>query len=258
MDKDFHTILSFSLVVLLSACSINANANPTETKIPTATVTQTIEPTRTLFPTYTPRPTATLNIAATQLYEDMYSQVQEYYDKSYLSSKEGQYVELDEFIEEWAQIGWYQWKTLNYIADNLVVTGHLRWATSTRTPEISGCGILFAIQENSDHYGVFFDQYRVLFLYNNQSGGNIGVWEIGITRGTGRLDLGNPAEVDFTLIVNGNHSYVYVDKELIGEYTLSVDRPLKGKIGYSLLSGTNKGFGTRCEMKKMRLWRVTQ
>ena len=66
------------------------------------------------------------------------------------------------------------------------------------------------------------------------------------------MKFGNPAdqtvEADFTLIVNDIYAYVLVDDEMIGKYTLSRSKDLDGNLGLTLLSGTNKDFGTRCEM----------
>lgn len=39
-----------------------------------------------------------------------------------------------------------------------------------------------------------------------------------------------------------------VDDEMIGKYTLAKSKDLDGVLGLTLLSGTNKDFGTRCEM----------
>ena len=78
------------------------------------------------------------------------------------------------------------------------------------------------------------------------------------TRGTGRVDFGNPfdqpVEADFTLIVKGTSAYVLVDGELLGEYTLAQSKNLRGGLGLTLLSGTNKDFGTRCEMTDIHVW----
>jgi len=76
----------------------------------------------------------------------------------------------------------------------------------------------------------------------------------GPTRGTGRVKFGNPAEADFTMIVKGNYVYVLMDNEVAGEYTLAQSRSLTGHIGLTVLSGTNKDYGTRCEMINLRLW----
>ena len=68
------------------------------------------------------------------------------------------------------------------------------------------------------------------------------------------MKLGENTEADFTLIVKGAYSYVLVNGELVGEYTLSQSRPLYGNVGLTLLSGTNKDYGTRCEMTNLHLW----
>jgi hypothetical protein len=55
-------------------------------------------------------------------------------------------------------------------------------------------------------------------------------------------------------LVSGNFGSflsVLVDGELIGEYTLVRSRDLTGRVNLSTLSGTNKDYGTRCEMTKI-------
>ncbi len=93
-------------------------------------------------------------------------------------------------------------------------------ALSGETSDTSGCGIVFAIQpkgDRNDYYGVVLDNHG--FISAILMAGYY--YDMGKTRGTGKLDFGNPAEADFTLIVNDYKAYVYVDDEFIGEYTLS-------------------------------------
>lgn len=77
---------------------------------------------------------------------------------------------------------------------------------------------------------------------------------VGTTRGTGRVKFNLPAEADFTLIVKDAYAYVLVDGEVVGEYTLAQSRSLRGNLGLTVLSGTNKDYGTRCEMTNLHLW----
>jgi hypothetical protein len=77
---------------------------------------------------------------------------------------------------------------------------------------------------------------------------------VGRTSGSGRVKFDNPAEADFTLIVNGINAYVLVNKEMVGKYTLSKSRILQGDVGLTVLSGTNKNYGTRCEMTDIHLF----
>lgn len=69
------------------------------------------------------------------------------------------------------------------------------------------------------------------------------------------MKFDNPAEADFTLIVKGNSAYVLVNDELIGEYSLAKSRILTGDVGLTVLSGTNKDYGTRCEMTNIHLFK---
>ena len=74
------------------------------------------------------------------------------------------------------------------------------------------------------------------------------------TRGSGRVDFNYPAEADFTVIVKGAYTYVLVNGEVVGEYTLAQSRSLQGDLGLTVLSGTNRDYGTHCEMTHVRLW----
>ena len=109
---------------------------------------------------------------------------------------------------------------------------------------------MFAAQDNGDHYAVFLDRTQVLMLYADLAAGFSR--RVGVTSGTGRVKFDNPAdqpvEADFTLVVNDGIAYVLVDDAMIGKYTLSQSKNLNGNLGLTLLSGTNKDFGTRCEM----------
>lgn len=67
------------------------------------------------------------------------------------------------------------------------------------------------------------------------------------------MNFSNPAEADFALAVKGKSAYVSVDGE-VTEYTLSADQGTDGDFALTLLSGTNSGYGTRCEMTDMFLF----
>jgi alpha-amylase/alpha-mannosidase (GH57 family) len=185
--------------------------------------------------------------------DELNTEAQEYFDLGYLATTNGRFVEYEDFKEEWAQLGWYQWWTLDEKARNFYVSAHFKWSSAYRSADISGCGFAFAIQDNEEHYAVFLDRSKVYFVETGY------YYEpIGPTRGTGRVNFGNPfdspVEADFTLIVKGAYAYVLVDGEVVGEYTLSESRAVRGNLGLTLLSGTNKDFGTRCEMTNLHIW----
>jgi len=257
-SKPFQLFMAILFLVQL-ACGAaapqpTATSVPTDTPQPTATIAPTI--TNTPWSSPTPRPTKTPNMAATQRMEDFNAETQKYLEKSYLTTADGEVIEVDDFSYDWAQLNWYNWMPLNETVTDFYLSAHFKWSSAFRNADTSGCGFVFAIQENGDHYAVFLDRSEVLFLNSDQTSGYSRA--VGLTRGTGKVKFGNPAdepqEADFTIIVKGNYVYVLVDGEVVGEYTLSQSRTLTGDLGLSLLSGTNKDFGTRCEMTDVHFW----
>jgi len=254
--KTFNPILSAILMLTLVSLACGAAAaapivTPTDTPAPTAT--ETLVPSATARPTRTPRPTKTPNLAATQRYEALNTEAQSYFEKGFLTTANGEFTEFDDFSEDWAQLGYYTWWTLDESAGDFYMSAHFKWSTALRNNEISGCGFAFGIQDNHDNYAVFLDKSRILFLNTDQSMG--GGFEVGKTRGSGRVSFDNPAEADFTLIVKGYYAYVLVDNDVVGEYTLSKSKPMEGGLGLTMFSGTNKDYGTHCEMTDLHLWR---
>ena len=239
--------------LILPACSTAATPPPVPTDTPKPTSTNTAIPTDTSTPTRTPRPTSTPNLAQTQKYEDFNKEIETYYDQGYLDTTEGKVEELDDFSDDWAQLGWYRWAPLNETVDDFFLSAHFKWTSAYRSADLSGCGFAFAIQDDNDHYAVFLDRSKVYFVETAEY-----YRPFSPTRGTARVDFGNPfdqpVEADFALIVKGTSAYVLVDGELLGEYTLAQSKNLRGGLGLTLLSGTNKDFGTRCEMTDIHVW----
>lgn len=241
----------FGLLLASLACAIS-QPTPTATSEPTTILTVTATATRTRRPSPTPRPTRTPDIAATQRADELIAEVLSYYDKGYLTTTQGRFSELDDFTYEWAQLGWYKPFMLEVSPSDFFMSAHFKWDSAFRSPDTSGCGFIFGVQPNDDHYAVFLDRSRVVFLMTDSQLGYSK--HVGTTRGTGRVKFDYPAEADFTLIVKGTYAYVLVNGEVVGEYTLSQSRPVRGNLGMTVLSGTNKDYGTRCEMNNLHLW----
>jgi len=248
-----HPFVSFALVIILvSLACATAQPTPTSTLEPSLTATETATPTNTPRPSPTPRPTQTPNLTATQRVEELNAEVQAYYEKGYLATTDGRFRELDDFTYDWAQMGWYNWLPLRDTASDFFLSAHFKWNSAFQNSDTSGCGFIFGLQPNDDHYAVFLDRLRILFLITDHT---LGFSKpVSPTRGTGVVKFDYPAEADFTLIVKGNYAYVLVDGEVVGEYTLAKSRAARGGLGLTVLSGTNKDYGTHCEMTNLHLW----
>jgi hypothetical protein len=188
--------------------------------------------------------------AADPVADRLLEQLDKFKEDGRIPATEGEYIRLEDFSESFAQLGYYQGYPTGIELENFVFIGHLSWETALATSDVSACGILFASQPDSSDYAVFLDKSRVYFSSSTATSYK----ELGKTSGTGRVNFTNPAEADFSLVVYENHAYVYVNDDFIGEYTLSADKPLRGGFGYGIISGTNRDYGTRCEITEAGVW----
>jgi len=191
-------------------------------------------------------------LAATQRADELNAEAKAFFDKGYLAQPDGKFTELDDFSYDWAQMGWYNWLPIRDSAGDFYLGAHFKWNSALKTSDTAGCGFIFDLQPNDDHYAVFLDRAKVLFLITDHT---LGFSKpMTPTRGNARVKFEYPAEADFILIVKGAYAYVLVNNEVVGEYTLAQSRSLKGGLGLTVLSGTNKDYGTRCEMTNLHLW----
>jgi len=239
--------LLVALAFVLFSCStspVEPTASPTQTETP-------LPPTETPVPTNTLLPTETPDFVATQTVKEFDDLFETLIERGYIEGSEGEIFHLQDFKKSWAQINYYNWwPAIDGVIGDFVFKAHLKWATAHPTPDISGCGISFGIQENGDHYAVVLDQGRIVFLMGRGSHS----YEVGVTRGSGQLNFENPAEADLIVVIHEQKGMVSVDGRFV-DYTLSADQTSEGYFAYTLLSGTNRDYGTRCEITDAHLWR---
>ncbi len=251
--------LGFLMLLLLIVSMACSSAAPTAAPAPTSTpAPPTASPTATTPPTSTPRPTATPNLAATQEIEADQATLQKYLDSGYISSTQGKFYELTDNTREMAQRNYLDYDLAGYkdTVQDFVSWADVNWTSAgpVNYPEFSGCGFGFRMQDNGDAYTAMVTNDAVLVTWCFQALGNR-CGRVGKTRGTGTLKLGNPAQAHFSLILDGGHMYALVDEQLIAEYTLFEDRLTDpGYFLYSIVSGTNKDYGTRCTITNGKLW----
>ena len=249
------------LVFLLVSMACGAAA-PSPTPAPTSTqVPPTLTATATTPPTSTPKPTATPNLAATQEYQADQARLQKYVDGGYISSSKGTVYSLADNKQEMAQIHY-----LDYFSSGFknTVKDFAAWAdvelssaAPVAYPEYSGCGFGFRIKDNGDSYTAMVTNDSVLVTWCFQALNGCG--RVGKSTGTGRVKLPNPAKVHLEFIVADGKAHALVDGQDIASYTLFKDRLVDpGYFVYSIVSGTNKDYGTRCTMTNGKLWVPSQ
>jgi hypothetical protein len=241
-------VLLVTMSLLLSACVIPGIGPVT----PTATSTPAASATPKPKPTSTPKPTATHDLAATQQVEALGAKAKEYFDLGYISSAKGSYDKLEDYEDSWAQIGWYQWLPTGYSPTNFILTTDVAWKSASRTPDPSGCGFVFRLQDNDDHYLSFISVDGYVYAWS--SVGNV-------TKSMGRGYYGSAKQAGsarLTLIMEDDEYRILVDDKLIKTITGFAGKLSTGDIGFTLVSGTNKDYGTNCEFTNIELWSIEQ
>lgn len=197
--------------------------------------------------------TAVAEAAATALAENMYNDILQLQSDGVLENTEGEYYRVDDFEESWAQINWYQWWRTGLQPANFVVRAHTAWESASRTANWfdSGCGFVFRETDEDNHYTIF------LALDGN-------VYMKGYVGGTyrelgkeyyGRIDFMN-GEADVVLVAEGDHIVYMINGKKVFERTHSyLD---EGNLDLTLVSGTNKDFGTRCKITDIEVWALDQ
>lgn len=244
--------------LILSACGAGSAAEPptaSVTDTPAATSTPTLIPTATSTPTRTPLPTKTPNLAATQQYEDFFAVVQKVQAAGQIPTTEGKYMKLDDFQDEVSNKLSYAWAETGVDARNFIVQADFEWSSAVNTTNLSGCGFVYRIQSDGDHYLIVLDSFSGIKLASSTDRGtySMGSPANGDTKA---LNFGtSPYHANFTLVVYDLKSYVYINDHYYGEYKLLDYRITdSGELAPAVLSATDVGYGTRCTITNTELW----
>ena len=248
------SVLFMLFGLLLPSCALpgiapaaTATPTPTLTRTVTLTPTITLTPTLTITPTTTPSSTPRPNLTATQLYEDFSSTIEELYDAGYISTTDGKYKRLADFPMELSKIDYYTWVKTGDSPTNFVISSDVTWESASAAADNSGCGFVFHLGESG--YYVFYASLKGFVRLNARLNDR---W----TRFGGPA-YGNPQQngkVKLTLIVEGTIYRVLVDDQLIKTYQGFDGKLSRGELAYTVLSGTNKSYGTRCKFTNTGLW----
>ena len=201
--------------------------------------------------TLPPLPVSASETPASQVPPDIQQLVDNYYQKGYLPSTNGEYHHLEDFTKEFAEAHLiYAKRETGYSARDFMVKAHFKWQSAIPNPNEAGCGWSFRRMKD-DSYLFFVDRDWVF----------IGMWKdnqwtrYGRTTGSGWVGLGNPAEADVVLTVNRGKAYVIINDVFTSSHTLDTDYLTgTGELDYMVVAGTYKDYGTRCEMTNVDLW----
>jgi hypothetical protein len=170
-------------------------------------------------------------------------------EQRYVTKTEGIYHPLDNFDESWAQINWYKWWKTNYNPRDFVIRADVTWTSASDIANWfnSGCGFVFSAKDRDNHHLVFFALDGNVYLAQVKNGYTR---EIG-SGYYGSVDLPT-GSAKIMLVVEGQLISFFVNDTRV--LRASDTTITEGNLAPTLLSGTNKSFGTRCKMTNIDLW----
>ena len=183
--------------------------------------------------------------------QPMSDRIKELHASGVLSTSTGTYHPLPDFDSSWAQINYYDFLLTGLAPTNFLLTTEASWESASEIANWwnSGCGFVFRMNARGDHYLAYLGLDGWFYLYRNLDHtitlvGKGYYDEVEIPKGSAEL----------MLVVEGDWITLFVNGEQVQrkqESTFS-----SGLLGYALASGTNKEFGTRCQMLDTELWEL--
>jgi hypothetical protein len=191
--------------------------------------------------------TANAIVRSTAQAQPMLELVNHLVDEGYLTTNEGDFYPLVDFDESWAQLGWYWFFPTGYAPSDFVIRASAEWDSASQTPDPSGCGFVFREDGQPNHYVTFFGTDGNVYFSRYYKGvpdliGKNYYGIVGVQEGA----------ADIVLAVEGNWiTYLVNGQMVLREYDEALS---SGNLDYTLISGTNKDYGTHCRMTNIGLW----
>lgn len=187
--------------------------------------------------------------------ENALVEVQDLYQRGYLSSADGQLLALDDFSLTSPALDLFHFERSGRQAQNFALWADivLESRGDTTYPDYTGCGFAYRVQNNTHGYTAILTNSAVRMGHCKDG---LRVCELfGTTHGTGEVSVANGVKTRFTLVVDQTSAYVLVDGREVGQYSLFTTKLLgSGDIYYSVVSNINGGYWSACQFSNVHVW----
>lgn len=186
---------------------------------------------------------------ATAAAQPMVKIITDLYQNGLLSTDQGTFFPLDDFDQSWAQLNWYQWWYTGYQPDNFVIHSEVEYWSASNIANwfASGCGYVFRESDANNHYMTFLALDGNVYLSGYRQGKYLTL---------GKSYYGKPTlpngKYTMTLVADGKNIIVLINERPV--LKKQYDYFAGGNLAFTLNSGTNKDYGTRCLMTNNWLW----
>ena len=178
--------------------------------------------------------------------------VQSLHDGGFISTTEGSDLSVFPYHESIAKINYFTWQNISHSPTDFVFRSNIEWQSASDVSNWfdAGCGIVFRHARNSGNFYIVFlrlDGNVELFTRNNL------VWNRLSRVFYDNLDIPNGG-AELIVTAEGEHIQVFINSKLVID-VMNAQFP-DGRLGFTISSGTNKGFGTRCNFDDVTLWEL--
>ncbi len=187
--------------------------------------------------------------------KSLYDAVQKLVTDGNLTSADGSFQKLPDFSESLAMINFISPYPTALTPKNFVLRTDMSWESASDKANWfnSACGIIFHIDPVDNTFysaslsldgNVNIDQHKKNFSFISKIA----------RKKYGKLDVPKGG-AKFMLVVTGEQITVFINDTLV--YSYKTDLVFReGMLAYSITSGTNKDFGTRCTLTNVELWEL--
>jgi hypothetical protein len=183
--------------------------------------------------------------------EEMSGVIQQLYTDGIISQEDGAYFRLEDFDQSVAQIDYLFTYSLNYEVENFVISAIAKWSSASDTANwpTSGCGFYYS-KKSPDEFTLGATSLRL------DGFGLVQQWVKGNGKALAAKKASNvtvpEGQAEIMLVVYDQRATFFVNgSQVVTAYDGLIG---PGDFGYTISSGTNAGFGTRCQLSEINLW----
>lgn len=164
------------------------------------------------------------------------------------NTEEGQVISYGSLTDNYANMGSAKYYPIAE-SDHFVLSSKISWSSASPTPNgpVSGCGYVFGTNPDTIDYQMISIRMDGNLYFRGRNLGN--------PLSYGKIFIQNPSmqgEALLTLVVNGSSVNIFFNGNNIKSIN-DVVLPGNG-LGFTILSGTNKDFGTQCTFEDIFLY----
>jgi hypothetical protein len=176
-----------------------------------------------------------------------------------ITMNQGEQYSIDDFEESWAQRNWYQWYWFGYSMSDFVISSHIDWETAEASYGNGGCGFVFRIKDNNNHLVIFMKprgDAELGAMTNNGWQSQSIRWKNPDLPNYSSITPPSDGSADFTVVAEKDFVTAYIDGQKIYQWYVALTSP--GDVAFTILSGTNKDFGTYCKFTDTQVWELVK